>query len=445
MANTALIGLPPYELTSEAFGVAGGSPQLLDDPEPWQRGRMLSKDPAKTYFEAVPTMPLGFYGPTVYVGGVMMVNHSLALGATARTLLLPSGASNYAPVRAAPTGSYIVGMSGSHLDVDEDPYSPDANNLVATAATIGANLSFPTPANPPSQGTDLQLFRVRILYTVEPTDLVISLFGSVEPHVLRYGIEGAPPIPPSGTVLLAPWDLAWMSPPDGSNIEVAIAAHGCTVGDFKISAVDWLMDTPPSAGSILWDSGWGRATPDYLDPLWGQTVTGASGPHPQQSFAHLVASKPNTPYEYNIAGVGKVVTFLRDPLNTAGYIDIGRCLVGPAFVPEQDMEWGELFGIEGRDTVYIMEGASLAGVGREAPLSGRLTYGMLTQAEAVSLVERARRARMLRAFGLVHFPGSATEEFQHTAYCVFKTLPHKASVKGFPDQRAVAFEWQEKL
>ena len=92
MGNAAILGLPLYVLTDEAFGVAGGTPTNLDNYDAWRRGRCDTADPRLSYFYCKPTMPLGYYGPTVGVGGIGVGNHTLMLGATARSVLLAAGA-----------------------------------------------------------------------------------------------------------------------------------------------------------------------------------------------------------------------------------------------------------------------------------------------------------------------------------------------------------------
>lgn len=447
MGNMKLVGLPRYSLSSLASGstVAATMPLTnLTTGEPWDVARLTEVDPVKTYVEGVPAMPNGYYGPDPSVGGVAWVNHNLSLGATARTVLLTSGAVGYVPTRIAPNAVIKGGIwsaSGSdHTAIDEDPYAfPNDGEIDANSVGSGTlRIQFPTPASAPATGVDRQLFRVVVGYSQIPDSVTFRLLeNGTERALLSSTIEGADPRLPSlpTSVVLLPWDASDLLTADGSLVELSVELTLDTGDDFAIYAADWLCDTNVTGGSVLADTGWTSVTMDQYDAAWGATVSGTVGAAPQQTFL-------NTFSDSNVLSVAKIVTYFRDPLNTAGYIDLGEFVAGPIFVPGLNVDWGEVVSLRGRDKIINGEGGSRWGIRREPTRSVKINLSNLTASEAQSVLERFWRAGQLLPY-VIQVLDDSTESRHTTLYVCTDSLPRMSA--NYVDYRSVSFDATEKL
>lgn len=442
MSNIAFIGLPRYSLGSLASGAPSPATMPLSrltDWMAWSKTRLLSADPALTYVEAVPTMPLGYYGPTPQVGGIAWANHSLGLGATARSMALGAGAAGYLPERVAPNGLTInVGSwTGAVGDIDESPHSPDASNLRLNDANGNILIDFATPSATPRVGSDLQAFRIVISYVDHPNALVFQLFeGGVFRRTLEVTLpEGGDPEIAAGQVYFIRWDAGDLTTASGANVQLAIALNQTVGDDFAVEAVDWLCEPNLTSGSILYDTGWLPATMDQYDATWGATVSGTVGVAPQQTLVHV--------FSENVPNVAKVVTQFRDPLNSVGYIDLGEMVVGPQFVPTYNRDWGSLVKLIGRDTITELESGADAVVRREPKRQMNVPMTWLTNSEAYSLLERIWRAGAAVPFAVATVPDDVTESTHTALYVRCTGMPDLAARPGNLAFRSMSIELTE--
>lgn len=443
---STILGAPRLRLVSPTVGAATGALPAanLDTDEPSELCRINSIDPADLYIDTTFEFPFGYYGTTFKVGGVGVVNHNLSIGATARTLLLDSTAAGYQPTRILPDSKTDVTgtWSGTVADVDDDPYAADANKNTCTGAsslTPSVQYGFTTPASNPKTGDQLQLIRVKVTWTADPpTNIAFELRdGANVIGYIDYRPTGANPDISSGDVVLLPWDASDLTTADGSGVALRVESSlGAGTDDISIEAIDWLCDLGVSAGSILYDSGWTVATYDVTDALWGDTVAGAGGISPVQSFAHY----PTT----EVSGVARAVTFLRDPLNSAGYVDVGCYVAGPRFTPTIPRDPGEVVGYRDLSTKVFTEGGNTFGVMRPGLRTVSMPLSWLTQAEAHSLFDRMRRRGILSPVLVSIFPGDATEG-RHTT--IWATVDNFGAINA-PDpssRRSMAMNFVEKL
>lgn len=443
--NLAIIGLPRYTLGSIAGGAAFHAEypsSNLVDWEPWSIGRLTTKDPRLSYVEAVPTMPLGYYGPTPRVGGVAFPNHSLYLGASSRSFLLDSAGSSYLPQRILPDSDtdIVNTWTGTFANVVDDPYSPDANKQTASGASLPTatiEYTFANPARPLVTGAGCQLMRCKVSWTGSNTPVfTFQLYdGATFITSLSFNFSGWPPLA-SGDIVLLAWDAADLVTSSGNDVRLRVNASGLGATDtVSVEALDWLAAMNPASGNIIGDTGWIDATMDKFDAAWGDTVSGAVGVAPQQTLAHVFSS--------NVAGVGKAITLFRDPLNTAGHIDFGEMLVGPKFQPAHNRDWGSLVKMEPTDINNDAGGGANFGVRSEPRRAMSIPMSWLTKAEAHSLFERAWRAGTLQPFVVAVTPNDETERAHTTLYCRFRTLPDiTAASRNF---RGSSFELVEKM
>lgn len=451
MANAILLGLPRLGLGTITIGATevGTMPKSnLETDEPSNVCRINSADPLKTYIHSTLEMPRGYYGSTFDVGGVGIVNHNLSLGATSRTLLLGSGVSTYVPERVLPTSKTDVTgtWSGAFGDVDDDPYSADANKNTCSytsSLTPSVLYEFATPSANPKTGTDLQLIRVKVSWTGSaPNSMSIAVDenGGWAGTTLDIDINGSGGIGAynSGVVILAPWDASNLTTASGADVRAEVTFSIDSGTDVSIEAIDWLCDVGVSGGSILWDSGWEAATYDEVDAGYGSTVSGSVGAALTQT--HLAWSSTG-----DISSVASAVTFFRDPLNSAGYIDVGCYVVGPIFQPELNRAYGELVGVQDLSVKRRTHGGQTFGVNRPRLRVLSLPLGELTTTEAHTLFERLYWRKGILSPVLVSlFPGDTTEG-KHTT--IWATLENAGDmgVKDESGWRQMAMTFVEKL
>ena len=441
MANAIILGAPRLGLGTITIGeseVAAMPKSNLETDEPSDVCRINTEDPLKTYIHSTLEMPNSYYSSgTFNVGGVGVVNHNLSLGATSRTLFLSSGAAGYVPTRMAPTAIDIgAGWSGVVTDIDEDPYSVDAGSVDDAGAGLPLLIDFATPASAPATGADRQLFRVHVTYSVAPSLFQIVLYdGASSKGALTFSSNGANPILPTGSVLLAPWNASLLDTADGSGVRMSISVTGGT--SVSVEAADWLCDSGLSAGSILWDSGWQAATYDAVDSGFGSTVAGTAGSAPTQT--HLAWSTTDT------ASVASTVTYFRDPQNTVGYVDVGCYVVGPQFQPALNRAYGELVGVMDLSVKKRTHGGQTFGSNRPRLRTLSLPLAELTTTEAHTLYERLYWRKGILSPCLVSlFPGDSTEGKHTTIWCTLENAGDLAA-RDESGYRQMAMTFVEKL
>lgn len=424
MPNFVLTSAPRYGLGTITIGpseVATMPKTNLDNDEPSDKCRINSVDPLKTYVHTTLEMPGSYYADTFKVGAVAVVNHTLGLGSTARTLFLSSGAAGYVPERVLPNGIVTTGVwSGTAADIDEDPFTY-ANDGELACNNVGTNtvrIQFATPSASPATGTDRQLFRVLTAYSQIPDSVTFKLYeNGVERATLSTTIEGADPrLPSSGNrVVLIPWDAADLSTADGSLVELYCEVEIGTGDDFDIRAADWACDSGLSSGSILWDSGWTAATYDAVDAQFGSTVAGTVGVAPTQNLLHYSTSG-------DISNVAAVVTYFRDPSkNDGGYIDLGCYVVGPIFQTALNRAYGDLVGVVDLSVKKQTHGGQTFGVKRPRLRRLRLPVAAFSAAEGHAFLDRVVwRKGILSPVFLALFPDDPIEGKHTQIWCTLE-------------------------
>lgn len=452
MANAIILGAPRLGLGTITIGQTevGTMPKSnLETDEPSDVCRINTKDPLKTYIHSTLEMPNGYYGTTFSVGAVGVVNHNLSLGATSRTCLLSAGATGYVPERVLPnTKTDVTGTwSGAVTDVDDDPYSADGSKntcLGTSSLTPSVKYDFATPSANPATGASRQAIRIKVSWTANaPTTFGVFIKESAgwAGAYFDYFPTGAGTIGNygSGSVLIVPWNASNLTTANGSAVQVVIEAIlGSGTDDISIEAIDWLCDSGLSAGSILWDSGWQATTYDAVDSGFGSTVGGTAGAAPTQT--HLAWNSAG-----NVSSVVSAVTYFRDPLNSAGYVDVGCYVVGPVFQPAINRAYGELVGVMDLSVKKRTHGGQTFGVNRPRLRTVSLPLAELTTAEAHSLYERLYWRKGILSPVLVSlFPGDSTEG-KHTT--IWGTLENAGDLSARDETgwRQMAMTFIEKL
>lgn len=140
-------------------------------------------------------------------------------------------------------------LTGTLSDIQDDPNSPDGNWLTYIANNVDTvcRVSFPTPTGNPTQGADLQEFKIWVRKqpgTGTPT-VTISLYENgnlVTELMAATNVTNS-----SGEIFSVTWNANLLGTADGSLVELYIYGNAvggapsgrCTV---EIGAVEWNVD-----------------------------------------------------------------------------------------------------------------------------------------------------------------------------------------------------------
>jgi hypothetical protein len=452
VSGLALIGLPTYALKSVSIGPPEDPARpasRLGDPHPWRRCRFATTDPSLLYVDATLAFPnSGKFRPVgdgVAVSGVAVVNHNLSIGSEWRVRLFGDG-STLQTERVVPLSvESLFGFTGAVTAIRDDPYDPDgfALNNDGSSTSGSALVMLDTPAEDP---VGPQQIRVRVEWDAD-VELTEGGFGigltQGMTSVAGWYLPPGAAFPPSPHVFQLNFDASQLADPSGGDCVVSVAFSGSLpdggasdIGKVRIAAIDW--DCRQLVSGLVADSGWMDAVAEEPDATWGSTPPGVLGVPPQQLSAWV---NPGGAVEANAVRVE-----FRDPLNRVGYVDVGCLVVGPAFVPTRDRDWGSLVELVGRDVVVDMDSGGWTGSRRKPRRRMSIPLPWMEPVEEwVSLFERFWRAGMLTPFVIATVATDDVEARHLNLYVRAERLPRVSKTRGFYDQRAVDFEVIEVL
>lgn len=139
-----------------------------------------------------------------------------------------------------------VNLSGALADIQDDPDSPDGNWLTYVANNLDTvtRVGFPTPTGSPTQGADLQEFKIWVRKQPGTGTPAVSI-DLYENGVLVANLMAATSVTsPTGELFSATWDATQLGTADGSVVECRIFGQWsngaptarCTV---EVGAVEW--------------------------------------------------------------------------------------------------------------------------------------------------------------------------------------------------------------
>lgn len=455
MSRLALLGLPSYRFGTITLGsteVPTMPASRLNNLYPWSRTRLATVDPSKLHVTARLEFPNSemFRPPAglLAVGGVAVVNHNLSLGAEWRIRIF-GATSSVTTERVIPSSIGGSGFTGVVGDIDEDPFAVDVNYLENDGLDTDASVivNFSTPADPPAGS---QVVRFQIEYDsdvdLDDTSFALSAFqgtgggGSDIEQLESWALPEGAQFPPSGTVFQIAFEAELLvNDAAGSDVFARIDfadSLPLVAGKVRIGAVDWQCEQ--LVAGLVADSGWRAAVSESPDANWGATPPGTLGLAPQQVSAWVIPTGE--------VQAERVRVEFRDPLNRAGYVDIGCLIVGPVFSPTRDRDWGSLVELIGRDIVIDMESGAWAGSARKPRRSMSIPFPWMEPAsEWVSLFERFWRAGLLTPFVVATVDTDDVEARHLNLFARATRLPKVGKARGFSDQRNVDFEVIEVL
>lgn len=162
------------------------------------------------------------------------------------------GQPSYAATESLPPTGQVTwtNLSGSYLDIDDDPDSPNGDWADATDDALDtiAHVNFDTPMGNPTHGADLQEFKVYARKSASggnpPDGIQISLYenggllvaGSLEAVTSETGV-----------LYSFTWNANLLSNADGSEVECYVLGDACTGKpadrrSVDIDAVEWNVD-----------------------------------------------------------------------------------------------------------------------------------------------------------------------------------------------------------
>jgi RHS repeat-associated protein len=167
------------------------------------------------------------------------------------------------PLDVVVSSTNLTGATVANLD--DDPDSPDANWATATSvADTSLRAGFPTPPGDPTQGPDLQEFRVLLRKDAaggnDPT-YDLELWESGGGALLWPLASGVTLSSDTGEVVSATWDASLLGTADGSAVELVIVGNRSggspsSRRTVEVGAVEWNVDFGVSStGNDLDDDG----------------------------------------------------------------------------------------------------------------------------------------------------------------------------------------------
>lgn len=298
-----------------------------------QPGQTAGLDPTTTYGAIT-------YDRRRIVGGVALVGHNLGQYGMWRyrtASAAPGGWTGVAPTSIQST-TY---PSGTVADIDEDPFSPDANWLSdpTLGLTHDTTVRFPTTGSL-NDGTDCQIFVAR----VRRSDISNPNQGSpISMELWQSGVKlrdltCTPSVVLStdtdGEIVWATWSKSDLSDTSGAEVECRIVQDDepytlTGEGIQALGAVRWYADQSSAA---TYDTGMMAAWPAAATALDTDTFDWI-----RWTAHHELAAADQA--DHYAARVD-----LLDPANPDGYISVQRVVAGPAIGTTYPIQGGD-FGV----------------------------------------------------------------------------------------------------
>lgn len=398
-----VIGGPPNYARDGLCSISAGATWATDHPkenlftpEPSHFARVETLNPEQYFFVNLATallarsragmlglVDIGVRRPPIYLARVL--GQPIA---RMRMCVSNNGAFAHLDGQAVPTSlPAVTGFVGSAGNIDEDPYSPDANKLAWSgsgtpdAATIGFNWT----GTGPNVGPHNQMFIVRLAGVGAGTVRVtLSLYesGSVVAAVPSRTV-----FIPAGKelIVLYTWDSTHLATASGANVQLRIqtnsnATVGCDVRSVRWRGVKLNASAPPD-----FDTGWvdlleanGAYLGDEVGDIDDPTVTRLSVlPEAIRSAGWSFCAFA---WQIEAGYVGKEFT--------PPYLDIGAAAVLPILRPTVNFDASGTLGVEDRSTSGATMGGQWYGAKRRPRRVAEVTLPGLTREEAAALYRR---------------------------------------------------------
>lgn len=147
----------------------------------------------------------------------------------------------------------LTNGTGAGTDIDDDPDSPDANQVDGSSNSLDLLVGFTTPTGPPAKGTNAQQFRVWLGKNGggQSADWAIDVYenGTLRASAIATGNTATT----SGELVTGNWTFtSGFTNSDGSGVEIKVRQTG-GARDLFVGAIKWVADyvTQKSASDTL--------------------------------------------------------------------------------------------------------------------------------------------------------------------------------------------------
>lgn len=444
--KTLLLGAPNVLLGASAFYDSTPAASMpisnLFNEEPSKLFRITE---ASTYFDK--TWVTALCSAASPVDAVVWGNHNAATGATFRIMCYDDGVSLYGCKAVTPdalvSSTNLTGVVG---DIDDDPLSPDVNNLgptvsgLDTMALVGF-VVFPG-GHVPATGANSQCVLLNVYRNSSSGTAPKVTVKIYESGVLRgsTSVTNQDVTSVGGEVIRAYWDGALLTDTTGASFEVRVEGTAGSVASVGIKAIRPLMYYMSGTATLLGDSGWQAVPLPSSDPLWGSTL--ATEQLPMKNIHYVFGSQ--------LSGVLSIVITLRDAANSAP-MQAGYMIAGPKLTLTRDAVYGPVFQVVDPSTRGETAGGQFYGSSFRRKRRLFTTFSSLTSAEAVSLCERIDWLKGKTGAVFVSlFPDDTTLKQLTSALCVVEDLSELTAAPAVPSSGQTkifskSYTWLEKL
>lgn len=378
MASKAYIGGVPSVVSVAGVEILAGGPYPDDMPpenlatdEPGEVARILSVDPAETFWTfslaaqegGANDWPLDFFA---------LVNHNLTAAATFKVAgkLYASLGDALQFERLYPTAISGSGVSGTVTRLTDSPFAPDDSEVTVSGVSSYLHATMADPSAGLFAGTGgAQAFYLRAKASTAGYTVTVQLY-SAGAFVSTLGTFTAPAdYEVFGFVV--PGTIA--SPND---VEVRIL-WGQAAATLFVDSLVWVAEVDNYGHDF--DSGWLPVPSAVADSQFGGTSAADVALEPQRSLEVLIPGG---------LSLQRLAVAIRDPNNPDGFVQAGVAVAGPAFRTEYAPALGEFVGIDDLSTGgETIGGSDFGSAGRRRRVLP-VRFGALTREELLGLLER---------------------------------------------------------
>lgn len=403
MSDNIVIGGPPNYCREGVCAIAGtavfagGLPEEnLFDPNPSNPAQITTLDPAQSLYFDMTASAYGITGGSsaglAGLAGIGVVPPSIREArkwgspiAKMRMAVSNTGVlAGPAQTRNPDTLVAVTGFTGVVGDVDDDPYSPDANKLTwsGTGTPDAVTLGFQNPTQA-TVGPHMQCFAVRLeCRGTGACRVTLSLYESGSAVA---GVDSKVVWLLTGetAVVLFTFDVAALAAPSGNNAQLRIVTTSTAAVGVDIHAARWYVCND-TIGIADFDSGWVDLFP--ADAFLGDEAGDIQRPAVSRAWV-LPEAVRVAGWRYASFGWWIESGAVADPF-TPAYLNLGAGIVMGTLQPQVNFSASGGLGVDDRSIAGNTLGGQQHGAIRRPRRTADLSLENLTLAEAAALYTR---------------------------------------------------------
>jgi len=436
MPSKAYIGGAPNVCSVEGVEIlAAGAypadmpPENLASDDPGEVARILSVDPAETMWT---------FGLAAQEGGgndwpvdfFALVNHNLTSAATFKVAgkLYASLGDAMQFERLYPSAISGSGVTGTVSRLTDSPFAPDDTAVTVSGVSSYLHATMQDPSAGLFNGTaNGQAFYLRAKASTAGYTVTVQLYSAGS----LVGTLGAVVATTDYQVFGFVWPGVISSPND---VEVRIV-WGQAAATLSVDSLVWVAEVDNVGHDF--DSGWLPVPSAAADSQFGGTSAADVALEPQRSLEVLIPGG---------LSLQRLAVAIRDPNNPDGFVQAGVAVAGPAFRTEYAPALGDFLGVEDLSTGgETIGGADFGSAGRRRRVLP-VTFGALTRAELLGLLERIDWRKGARGAVWVSLCPEETDASARlaAAWCNVGPL-ERARATAIPGRFSKSYTFLEKL